>query len=365
MNILIDIRALSNTDHGGVGVYIRSVIKYLLKTDKKNKYFFYCNSFKKVKINKNTVLTRYPNIIYNILLSFFRYPKIDKIVSKKTGEKIDIFFVPDPRPSPVSKKCKKITTFHDLSFLLFKKTFNLKTRLWHKILRPKKEAKDSDKIIAVSNSTKKDLIKYYNIDQEKIEVVYEGVETRLEPVTKALPKRFFFFISTIEPRKNIVRMVKGFIEWKKENDNDIKLVIAGKRNNRIFSGVSVDGYTDDVIFIGYIPEEEKYSVIKLALGVVYVSLYEGFGLPIIEAFSCGKGVITSNVSSMPEIAEGGGVLVDPYSIESIKQGFSLFLGNRIELEKNVDVLYRKYSWDKTAREMIDVFMSSSLGEKIK
>ena len=166
----------------GVEIYIKNLLEELFQLDQKNHYILWWNSHKNVVknipvfegSNISQISTKIPNKLLNLSLSFFNYPKIDQWIGKKINRKIDIVFVPDPRPTPVSKNCKKIMTFHDLSFEYYKDTFSFTTRLWHKVLKPKKEAKTAWKIIAVSKNTKNDLVKTYQVSPKKIAVIYEA-----------------------------------------------------------------------------------------------------------------------------------------------------------------------------------------------
>ena len=199
-------------------------------------------NYSNVKVKR----TRIPNSLLNLSLSFFRWPKVDHLL----GEKIDVFWVPDPRPAPVSGNCKKIVTFHDLSFEDFKYSFNLKTRLWHMLLRPQKEAEEARQIIAVSQFTRDQLIQEYDIPIEKIEVIYEAAPSSVLPITLPkgfeiiqrkynLPDRYFLCLSTLEPRKNIKGVIEAYLEWQKETRADVDLVIAGQAYPNIFSEMDI------------------------------------------------------------------------------------------------------------------------------
>ncbi len=396
MNILIDLRPLMAGNTSGVEVYMRNLLEKIFKNDSKNHYILWWNSHHDVSKNiprfKNKNITylstKIPNKILNLSLSLLRYPKIDKWIGGKAGMKIDRVFVPDPRPAPVSKECKKVITIHDLSFEHFKHTFSWKTKLWHKLLRPRKEVRESAKVIAVSKATKEDVVETYGASEEKVKVIYEasGLEfTHLAREERAevcglsrsplptspykgetyneirkkynLPERFILTLSTIEPRKNIEGLLEAFQKLKKETDLPHKLIIAGRRNERIFAKVKNLKVDKNVIFTGFVSEENKAKLYALADAFVYPSFFEGFGLPLVEAMQMGCPALTSDISAMPEIVREAGQLVNPYEIESIKNGMKLVLEDEnLRKQMKAKSLARagEFSWEKCAKETLNV-----------
>lgn len=387
MNILIDLRPLMAGNISGVEVYLKSLLAEFLKNDSQNHYILWWNSHHNVSHNipqfknKNItyISTKIPNKILNLSLSFLRYPKIDQWIGKKIGIKIDCVFVPDPRPTPISQQCNKILTIHDLSFEHYKKTFSWKTRFWHKILKPKKEAHEANKIIAVSEATKHDLVKTYKIHAEKIKVIYEASNIKIDkknspPYQKEkhnsqliniqkkynLPPKFILTLSTIEPRKNIERLLEAFDKLKQTTNLPHKLVIAGKRNEKIFAKVKSLNANKNVIFTGFIDEKDKAFLYILTEAFVYPSLFEGFGLPLVEAMQMGCPVITSNLSSMPEIVQKAGQLVNPYDINSIQKGLEFVLENenlRKQMQEKSLKRAKDFSWKKCAEQTLEILNS--------
>ena len=192
MRIGIDVRALMHGRTSGVENYIRFLLKALFEADSENNYvLFYncrhdCEKFlpdfdgRRVKV----VRTHYPNKVLHLMWRFLKWPKIDKLIATKIGQKIDVMWVPDPRPTPVSRSVRKITTIHDLAFERFPQHFSRQSRLWFKVVNPKREIQTSHKVVAVSEFTKNELEEVYGVDPAKIKVISEAVPGKLAPVKK-------------------------------------------------------------------------------------------------------------------------------------------------------------------------------------
>lgn len=383
--IAIDIRPLMGGKISGVEVYTHYLLKYLFKIDQKNTYLLFTNAIKNQDYwlppydpsRVFFIQTRFPNKLLNASLSFLRWPKLDKIILKRIQQNnknisnIDIFFFPDLRLSALSPQLKKIQVVHDLSFEHHPDFFSKKTHLWYKFLKPKREVEKANKIIAVSKATKDDLMKTYSISQQKIQVIYEGVEENfaknisdqksLDLQKKYnLPQRYFLFLATMEPRKNMTRLIEAYQRFKAKNpDESIKLVMAGVEQPKIFSQVVVPQYSQDVMWPGFIEEEDKGALIKNAQAFLYPSLFEGFGLPLVEAMKCGTPILTSNKSSMPEIVGDAGLFTDPENTQEIASGLEKILKSEVQtalkekMKKRVEI----FSWKKCARETLAVFNS--------
>ena len=222
-----------------------------------------------------------------------------------------------------------------------------------------------------SNSTKNDIIKFYPRYEDKIKVIYLGVESHFFPrssqeVEKVLNKynfnfKYFLFLGTVEPRKNIVRVVDAFIRLKQEENIEHKLVIIGRKGwlyKEILEKISKTPFSHDIVFSDFMSDNDLPFLYSGAEIFLYPSLYEGFGLPVLEAMSCGSPVITSNLSSLPEVAGDAAILVDPMNVEEIVQAMEKLLRDR-ELRKE---LKRKslerakfFSWDMAAKETLHLY----------
>ncbi|MBU0667916.1 glycosyltransferase family 4 protein [Patescibacteria group bacterium] len=388
MVIAIDLRPLLGGKTSGVEMYITHLLKNLLKVDHRNRYVFFLNSthnessliksvIKIISENPSSekhliVHTKYPNKIFNLLLIFLRYPRLDRLIYRQTGLQPDIFFAPDLRPAPISSKTIKITTIHDLAFKHFPKFFSLKSRIWFKMLNAAREIHESTKIIAVSNFTKKDIVKTYSINPAKIIVIHEGVEPNFSDQIEQgkiaeikakykLPDNFFLFLSTIEPRKNIPNLIKGFkifIE-KFPKYKDYQLVIAGKTNHKIFSKIHSQN-NPNIHFPGFISQKDKATLYSMASAFIYPSILEGFGLPLLEAMRCGVPIISSNTSSIPEVTGKAAILINPLKPDEIAAAMNktLILKNRRKLQLSMKKQVTKFSWEKCAKETLTTFSLS-------
>ena len=387
MNIGIDIRPLMESNRTGVGEYTFELLNALFQIDKENQYFLFYNSNKDVSRNipvwnnKNVHYKKFnwPNKLFNLCLLVFGWPKIDKLI----GNDLDYFFSPNINFTALSrrriklwrgeaKNVKHILTIHDLSFEYFPDCFGLKRRLWHKILLPKYACQKADIILTPSESTRQDVMEKYKIDGNKVKVIYPGLSSvfnLFSPFDSAqgfdeqssskevkkkynLPEKFVLFLGTIEPRKNIIGIISAF-----QKNSDYKLVIAGAKGWKYKPIMNMIEKCNNVQYIGYVEAKDKPTLYGLADLFVYPSLYEGFGFPVLEAMSVGVPVITSNRSSMPEVADGGAYLVNPNNISEIAEGVKLLLSDKEAAEilrVKGRVRAQDFSWEKAAKEFLNI-----------
>lgn len=261
-------------------------------------------------------------------------------------------------------KTKQLAVFHDINFEHFPQDFP-KIHLWHYKKYFPRYARKATRILTVSEFSKKDICECYGINPEKIDVAYNGANEIFTPVTEEVKeetrskysegKPYFMFVGSLHPRKNLARLFTAFDIFKKRNDNDIKLLIVGSKKwwtEPIKKAYDAMTHKNDVIFAGRLSAEELHFVTAAALASVYVSYFEGFGIPIVEAFKCDTPVITSNVTSMPEVAGNAALLVDPFSEESIADAMGKMLDEdvRNNLIEKGRVRRNDFSWDRAAEE---------------
>ncbi|MDX1607921.1 MAG: glycosyltransferase family 1 protein [Candidatus Spechtbacterales bacterium] len=369
MKIGIDIRSLSGDKYGGVGEYIRNLLPEMFKAGSEHTFHLFYNSrsdrgdFLEFK-GSNVELHKfsYPNKLLTFAGRYFKLPHIDKLIGG-----VDIFFSPHFIPVPVSASCKKVITFHDLSFEYFPEYFNRRRRLWHKYMNPRQQAQAADHIIAVSESTKNDLVDKYNIEPQDITMIHSGVcdfvinppHEKWSNVKKkyGLRNNYILSLSTIEPRKNIVALIRAFNLLK---NSDIYLVIAGAKGwsyRDIFKEAEKSPKADKIIFTGPVEEREKYFLYKNASVFVYPSLYEGFGFPPLEAMHTGTPTVASMTTSLPEITQSAAILINPY----VPADIAAAIEDIIEDSRLASMLSEKgketadsFRWQKTANETLKV-----------
>ena len=381
MRIGIDVRCLAEGRRTGVEEYTLNFLDNLFSLDTRNEYVLFFNSFKNSKVdfswlekypNVSLRKFRFPNKVLNFLLWYLNWPKLDKLIGGA-----DIFFMPNIGFGSVSKGSKLIVTMHDLSFERYPETFSWKRRLWHMFINPKRICQQADRIIAVSESTKNDIVKTYGIDETRIRIIYSGISEKFCVLDRnnyglirtkekyGLPYKFILYLGTIEPRKNIVGIVRAYGElqkWAEKNKQEeilkYKLIIAGSRgwlSEKIFREISKSESKENIGVLNFVEEEDKEFVLNLAALFVYPSFFEGFGFPPLESMACGVPVVASNNSSLPEVVGNGGILIDPGKPDEIFQAMREILNNG-ELKGNLVskglAQSKKFSWKKAAEEFL-------------
>ncbi len=229
--------------------------------------------------------------------------------------------------------------------------------------------KRADIIVADSHSTKRDIINYFGIKEEKIKVVYPGVESRFRPIRNVeeyrlknnLPSKMILNVGTLEPRKNVVTLIRAFKKLKELGFKNYKLVIAGDKGwlyKQIFDEIKSSDLQKEVLFLGIVGDEDLPMLYNCADIFVYPSLYEGFGLPPLEAMACGIPVITSNTSSLPEVIDNAGIMVDPDDVNSLCEAMYNVLKDK-ELWHNMSnkglERSKLFSWKGTAKKILEIY----------
>jgi len=290
---------------------------------------------------------------------------------KLKNYKLDVFFSPT-HYLPLYTSSSSVISILDVSYLyfpnLFKKRDLYQLKFWGGY-----SIKKAKKIITISNSSKNDIIKMYRVSPEKIAVVYPGIkpdlglkikDLRMNDLSKkyGIKRDYILFVGTLQPRKNIVRLIEAFslIINHKSSVGDLSLVIVGKKGwqyEDILNAPKKYGVEDRVKFLDSISDEDLPSLYKNALCFVLPSLYEGFGLPILEAMQYGCPVAASNVSSLPEAGGDAALYFDPENVEDIRKNLESIIQNPELRERLIKKGYeqvKKFSWEKTARETLKV-----------
>ena len=271
---------------------------------------------------------------------------------------------------PPRMPCPTVTTIHDVSFKRFPEFFKLKDRLIldHAVKRASKKAAW---IIVPSEHARNELIQLYRIDPGKIAVTYEGVDQQYQPMDRGAARAsvekygisspFILTLGVIQPRKNLGRLLEGFARLKGNLESGHKLVIVGKQGwleADLRRRIDKLDLANDVILTGYVPYEDLPVLYNAAEVFVYPSVYEGFGLPPLEAMACGTPAITGNQSSLPEVVGEAGLMVDPYDPDAFADAMARVLSSeslRAEMSARGLDQAKKFSWDKMAQETLEIY----------
>jgi|SRR5579872_301423 len=368
MRLAIDLRSLMQLGEkiSGVENYVLNVVNAVASGQSIEPLFFY-NSYNKVSLPgqlhdyPGIKHTRVPNKIFNVLL------KLGMLKFESLYGDFDALWMPDLRPFSIKPKTKLILSVHDLSPVMHPEFYSIRRRLWHNFLNYKKSFQRANLIFALSEYTKFDLVKLFQLNPDKIKVIYGGVNhgifnTNLDQRLKhkvrekyKLPKKYILAVSTIEPRKNLSGLVEAF-----ENieDPELHLVIGGRLGwlyAELLEKVNNSAKKDRIKLLGYVDEADKPYLLGQAEMLCYPSFYEGFGFQPLEAMACGVPVITSARTSIPEVSGNAALLIEPNHLEELTAAIESLLLDP-ELRNNLILKGLEYSktftWDRTTQQMI-------------
>jgi glycosyltransferase involved in cell wall biosynthesis len=362
MHVLIDARMAGSTQFG-IGRYVINLIKNLPKIDKELRLSILVNDDFFLKTDEQTGY--FTVIKANIKwLSISEQLYIPSIIRKI---KPDVFHAPS-FAVPVIQPCPTVVTIHDLIHLLFPEHYSLLHKAYYGFFL-KTALKNAARIITVSQSSKKDLLSHYNIPDAKIEVTYEGVEDSFRPIHDKnrlnlfknkyhLPDQFILYVGNRKKHKNLERLVEAYSKFRKQDESRHYLVLSGLKDKNVERLAFKHKVKEWVVFSGHVDEEEMPLLYNSANLFVFPSLYEGFGLPPLEALACGVPVITSNAASLPEIIGGAGMLVCPQNSEEIAAAMSKVLSDKVlrkELIEKGMAQAGLFSWEECARKTLMVY----------
>jgi len=373
MRVLIDFSQIP-VNKVGVGVYAFNLIKELNRTDKKNEYFIVIQNdddcFHFIR-NERFHFIKIKSRIFRIfpLRMIMEQAYLPFLVLK---HKIDLVHSLHYSFPLLTFGAKKVVTVHDLTFFLFPDLHVFVKRYyfrWFTLLA----SKMSDRIICVSESTRNDLFRFTHANPEKTQTIHLGIDKEIPEFNLSEKeivfaryqiedsKRIILFIGTLEPRKNISNLIKAFGLFKKKIEG-FQLVIVGGKGwyyHDLFELAKQTG-TEDLLFTGYVSEREKQILLSAAEIFVYPSVYEGFGIPVLEAILYKVPTITSNLSSLPEVAGDAALLIDPASVEELLSAMIRLAENQNERNSLSDKCFAQlenFSWGKTALETISLYHS--------
>ncbi len=362
MRIGIDIRALMEGKTTGVEMYLDNLLRNIFEIDNINQYVLFANSFRRVSLpeykyaNVEMIVTRYPNKLFN-LGQKLGFPTIEHLVGN-----IDLFFSPHWRATALRDSTPLAVTFHDLFFEVSPAFFTWRRRIWHWFMNYRAAASRANRIIAVSENTKQDLVELYGVSKSKVQVIYPGTIPANKPTTyNPQPTTYFLYFGTFEPRKNIEGVVAAYEEYYKSSKIRRPLVIAGSSGWKTMLRISAH-LRGSIRIEKDVSEADKARLYQGAFAFVFPSFYEGFGFPVLEAASAGLPVLTSYNSSLIEVAGDFALFVNPFRPSEIADAM-------LELENDerlYDDLIRKgqiaaagFKWENTARSTIELFTNVS------
>lgn len=362
MNIAVNTRFLLKNKLEGIGWFTCETLKRITRNHPEHQFFFFFDrKFSEEFIFSDNVhpLILLPQARHPLLFYLWFEYSVPNALQKVNA---DLFISTDGFLS-LKTNVRTLLVIHDIAFEHFPETTG-KLNGWYMRKYSPQFAHKANRIATVSEFSKKDIVKTYGINPDKIDVVYNGANEIYRPRagedTQAVLNKFgikgeyFIYAGAIQPRKNIANVLKAFELFKKKNPYITKFVIAGRMAWQFEDVVRTHErmqFKNDVIFTGHLSTEDLSKLMSQSLAMVYVSRFEGFGIPIIEAMNSGTAVITSNVSSMPEVAGDAALLVNPDSVSEIAEAMEKIFKNP-ELRQNLiekgNYQKKNFSWDKTA-----------------
>ena len=356
---------------GGIGRYVRDLVTALSLIDNQNDYRLFISGASQPTLpnqiahNFNWKPTRIPPKWFARL---WHRLKIPLPVEQFTG-RIDLYHATDFVLPPTLPSTKTLLTVHDLSFVRVPETASPSLKAYLDRVVPL-SVKRADHILADSQATKNDLIELYAVKSKKISVLLTGVDKRFKPSNTGEmtirnkysvgDRPYLFTIGTVQPRKNYARIIQSLAKLREEG-HDLDLVIAGGHGwlaDPIYQTIQETQMTDYVKLIGFADDEDIPTLYTNAECVVFPSLYEGFGYPVLEGMACGTPVITSNISSLPEVAGDAALMVNPYDVDAITNAIRSIITDD-ELRKTLTERgfeqIKHFTWEKSAQQLHQIY----------
>lgn len=371
LRIGFDASRLEVAQRTGTEHYTWELLAAMARIDRQNEYLLYCNR------RPGTL----PPLPPNYLLRPLRFPRLWthlRLSTEMAWRAPDVLFVP-AHVLPVWSPRRSVVTIHDLGYLHYPAAHPLSRRLYLR-LSTRWNAWRATHIIADSEATQRDIVKYCQVPQEKVTVAYLGVDKRFTPIHAPseldevlqryrIAAPYLLYVGTIQPRKNLIRLIEAWAMYLKSaqarNSQRPLLVIAGKRGwltEQIERRADELGIAEQVHFTGYVAGADLPALLSGALGFLLPSLYEGFGLPILEAQACGVPVLTSTASSLPEVAGDAAIFVDPLTTASIADGIARLLDDatlREQLRSRGLAHAAAWTWERTAQTTLAVLETAA------
>ena len=365
MNIAVNTRLLLHNRLDGIGWFMYETLKRITVQHPEHKFIFifdrkYSDEF--IFSNNIKPVITYPQARHPLLWYLYFDWGIPPVLNYHNA---NLFLSPDGWLS-LNTNVPSIPVIHDLNFEHYPEFIPYHVRQYYYYFFHR-FAKKAKRIATVSEFTKQDIIKRYKINENLIDVVYNGSNEKYAPISNEgkdiIRKKYtnncqyFLFIGTIHPRKNLKNLILSFDKFKSSFSSNVKLLVVGEKKwwtkdiKTVYNQIL---YKDDIIFVGRIPDIELKNIIGSAIAMMYVSYFEGFGIPILEAMYCDVPVITSNTSSMPEIGGDAAIYIDPFSIDSITEAMLKIYNDeslRNDLIIKGQIRRNNFSWNKSADKL--------------
>jgi glycosyltransferase involved in cell wall biosynthesis len=377
MRILVDARHLTKPHLSGVGEYTTQLLRALFKINQAHDYTLLTSGSRipDLKINLDTdkfehVHIRLPNKLLNARMSLLGHPTLNWYVKNP----VDLLFLPNLNIAPLPTDIPTVMMVHDLSWHLFPEYYSRRMLAWHKACKPEQLMREAKKLITPSQVTKQDVMRITGRKNEDISVIPHGVDNIYSAHMEArdhgvrsrltLPKHFVLFVGTIEPRKNLLALIEGIERYRATTRDDLHLVLIGSwgwKSRNIKKKLWQRDVRNWVHPMGYINKQDLPAVYRSAKALVWPSIYEGFGLPVLEAMASGTPVITTHTSSLPELTGSAAIHIDPFNSEDIRVALTQLLhSNTLQehLSREGNIRAKMFSWDKTAQQTVACFEQS-------
>jgi glycosyltransferase involved in cell wall biosynthesis len=367
MKIAIDVRKWRDY---GIGTYVRNLVRHLATLDRETTYFLFCD-----RADEPTLRDLAANFV-PVVENSAGYSLQEHFTIPSKLQKLGAQLLHSPHyVLPLLCRKRSIVTIHDCIHLLFPQYLPNRAAYQYARVMMGSAIRRSDLVLTVSEASRRDILRFYpRADPDRLQVVPNAIDEAIleDPGEEEMERvqeryqirgRFVLYAGNIKPHKNLERLVAAFGMLKQRSGHeDVKLLIIGDEINRYGSlrrSVEAAGVRQDVRFFGFVPSRTLSALYRLASVFAFPSLYEGFGLPPLEAMACGTPVVTSRISSLPEVVGDAALLVDPYSTEDIAHGLERVLGDeglRGELSARGRARVKQFSWERSAEAIHNGYM---------
>jgi glycosyltransferase involved in cell wall biosynthesis len=374
MRIGIDAHAIG-ARQGGNETYIRGLIKSLAEIDGDNLYTIYLANASAAAQWREEFTNQHKNFSVRLLPPPTPLVRVPVYLTYELFMRpVDVLHV--QYTAPPLCRMPVVVTIHDLAFERMPETFTRRGSFQLK-LTVRRTAKKASRIATVSEYSRQDLLSVYKLPPEKVVVTYNGVESHFTPLPHVpneareirerygIARDFLLAVGSLQPRKNLVRLIRAYAKLRSARaDFTPQLVIVGRRlwlTHEIFDEVKRHRWADDVILTGYVADEDLPALYRAARAFVYPSLFEGFGLPPLEAMACGTPVVTSAVSSLPEVTGGAALLIDPNDEQSLASAMVEIVSDdllRAQLREKGIAQAKKFTWRDAAEKTLRLYQEA-------